>query len=70
MGIKYILFCRKCYEKIKETLSDRAVRARKYNSYFICSQCSFETDRGYAVPGTVDSDKNNAYDHQEKAGVT
>ncbi len=44
MEITYTLYCRECYSSLNETN-----KARPYNSYFICSNCGFETDRGYAL---------------------
>ncbi len=49
MSITYKLYCKECYSRLKEVEPDCSMKARIHKSYFICSSCGFETDRGYAV---------------------
>ena len=49
MAITYALYCKECYRKLKEEVLNSYAKARAHNSYFICTNCGFETDRGYAV---------------------
>ena len=49
MAITFTLYCRECYHRLKKDELDSPTKARSHNSYFICTSCGFETDRGYAV---------------------
>ncbi|UCB45109.1 MAG: hypothetical protein JSV25_12955 [Spirochaetota bacterium] len=56
MAITFALYCKECYHKLKKDELDSPTKARSHNSYFICTSCGFETDRGYAllVPSSVE----------------
>lgn len=49
MAITYTLYCKSCYDRLNESGEGTAAKARPHKSYFVCSCCSCETDRGYAV---------------------
>ena len=49
MNITYTLYCKECFSKVKRKFMEDAHKINRYNSYFCCSECSLETDRGYAV---------------------
>jgi hypothetical protein len=50
MAITYRLYCKECYNKLSASGGENPdLTVRPHTSYFICSGCSFETDRGYAV---------------------
>lgn len=53
MAITYTLYCKDCYDRLKASQQGLHLKARSYNSYFVCSRCSFETDRGYAIQNTT-----------------
>ena len=49
MAITYTLYCKECFDRLMSSGVHTELKARPYESYFVCSRCSFETDRGYAV---------------------
>ena len=49
MAITYTLYCKSCYERLKRSEDEKPAKVRPYTSYFVCSCCSCETDRGYAA---------------------
>jgi RNase P subunit RPR2 len=49
VAITYTLYCKSCYDRLNETEEGKAAKARPHKSYFVCSCCSCETDRGFAV---------------------
>ncbi|MBN2325153.1 MAG: hypothetical protein JXQ30_15595 [Spirochaetes bacterium] len=49
MAVTYTLYCTACYKKLVESRDDPPLFVRPYENYFVCSCCSAETDRGFAV---------------------
>jgi RNase P subunit RPR2 len=49
MAVTYTLYCAACYKRLVESRDDPPLSVRSYESYFVCSCCSCETDRGFAV---------------------
>ncbi len=49
MAVTYTLYCAVCYKRLVESRDEPPISVRPYESYFICSCCSCETDRGFAI---------------------
>ena len=58
MGTTHRLYCNNCYLKFKDKLVGKTQKVVQYNSYFSCSGCSLETDRGYAIFEAVQNNLN------------
>ena len=57
MNITYTLYCKECFSRYKRKFMDEALKINRYSSYFCCSECSLETDRGYAVAEITQKDQ-------------
>jgi len=49
MAVTYSLYCANCYKRLVESRDAPPLSVRPYESYFVCSCCSCETDRGIAA---------------------
>jgi len=49
MAVTYTLYCAVCYKRLVESRDEPPISVRPYESYFICSCCSCETDG--RIPG-------------------
>jgi len=67
MKIRYKLYCKRCYNLLKQKYPDITKGVLIYNNYFVCSGCSFETDIGYAVPEMLYNELTKKYKQLEKA---